>query len=257
MAGIVIIDDEEMVRYGVNYILAQNTQYRVLGEARDGNEGLCIIRKLRPDIAIVDIRMPNMSGLELARIVQNEKLQCKIVILSVYSEFKYAKEALRCGVYDYLTKPIDAIELVSSLQRIKTNSNSSNSYRDIIEIDLAQEIASSFLKDCEALHPLIFRTIVYISEFFGHDLSLAQIAERFRVSPSYLSRLFVQSVGINLVRFINDFRIRLAQELLSHSQYSIAEIAKITGYKTPQYFCRVFKEFTLCSPQVYLYENRK
>lgn len=257
MLSIVIIDDEEMVRYGVNYILNQNSQFSVLGEAENGEAGLCIIRRLKPDIAIVDIRMPNMSGLELAYIVQKENLQCKIVILSVYSEFKYAKEALRYGVYDYLTKPIDEKELVSSLQRIETSLNTNNSYKHNIEIVLAQEIASSFLKDSETLHPLIFRAIVYISEFFGNDLSLTQISQHFRVSPSYLSRLFVQSVGINLSRFINDFRIRLAQKLLISSQYTVSEIAKITGYNTPQYFCKVFKEFTLCSPQVYLYENLK
>jgi two-component system response regulator YesN len=88
------------------------------GEASDGELAFPMIQKLRPDIIITDIRMPFMDGLELSRLIKQEFPGSKIIILSGYGEFEYAKEAINIGVTEYLLKPISSVDLVKCLKKV-------------------------------------------------------------------------------------------------------------------------------------------
>ena len=83
-------------------------------EASDGELAYPLIRKVQPDILITDIRMPFMDGLELSELVKKEFPRIKIIILSGYNEFDYAKQAIHIGVTDYLLKPITAAKLLEA-----------------------------------------------------------------------------------------------------------------------------------------------
>ena len=117
MYRVIIVDDEPVIRRGLRETIEWDALgLEVAGEAADGAEALKLIREIRPEILITDIRMPEMDGLELIREVRKLDLNIKITILSGYSDYDYLKAAIRLGVDNYLLKPIDNDELVSNLK---------------------------------------------------------------------------------------------------------------------------------------------
>ena len=90
-----------------------------MGDAcSDGELAYPLIQKTKPDILITDIRMPFMDGLELSRLVKQELPDIKIMILSGYDEFEYAKEAIKIGITDYLVKPISGAKLLEAVKKV-------------------------------------------------------------------------------------------------------------------------------------------
>lgn len=122
MLKVFLVEDEIIVREGIkNSIDWEQNGLIFCGEASDGELALPVILEEKPDIVITDIRMPFMDGLELARQVKKELPWIKIVILSGYGEFEYAKEAINIGITQYLLKPISKHELTKCLITIRDN----------------------------------------------------------------------------------------------------------------------------------------
>lgn len=120
MLKIFLVEDEMVVREGIkNKIDWAEHGFEFAGEASDGELAYPLIQKLRPDVLITDIKMPFMDGLELARLVRQEIPRMKIIILSGYDEFQYAKEAIAIGVTEYLLKPVASAKIVETIQRVK------------------------------------------------------------------------------------------------------------------------------------------
>lgn len=116
---IVIVEDEAAVREGMVKLLHQiNPQYEVVGKAVDGQSGYELIRSVRPDLIIVDIRMPDMNGLSMIRKLQEEQIKSKVLVITAYSEFEYAKEAIELGIMNYLLKPLKISELKKALEKV-------------------------------------------------------------------------------------------------------------------------------------------
>lgn len=121
MIKIFLVEDEFVIRNGIkNSIEWSREGYEFVGEASDGELAYPMILKEKPDILITDIKMPFMDGLELSRLVRKELPDIKILILSGYDEFDYAKEAIRLGVTEYLLKPISSAKLLSTLKEVST-----------------------------------------------------------------------------------------------------------------------------------------
>ncbi|MCR5590707.1 MAG: response regulator [Lachnospiraceae bacterium] len=120
MIKVFLCEDEFVVREGIkNNIDWAGNGYEFIGEASDGELALPLIRKLKPDVVITDIKMPFMDGLELSRIIRKELPYSEIVILSGYEEFDYAKQAISIGVAQYLTKPISGDDLLRELDTLR------------------------------------------------------------------------------------------------------------------------------------------
>lgn len=116
MIKIFLVEDEVVIRNAIkNSIDWGKEGYEFVGEAGDGELAYPKIMKEKPDILITDIRMPFMDGLELSKIVKKELPEIKILILSGFNDFEYAKEAIRIGVTDYLLKPISSAKLLEAL----------------------------------------------------------------------------------------------------------------------------------------------
>ncbi|MCM1246062.1 MAG: response regulator [Roseburia sp.] len=114
-----LVEDEFIVREGIkNNIDWQANGFEFCGEASDGELAFPMIKKERPDIVITDIRMPFMDGLELSRLIKKEFPNTRIMILSGYEEFEYAKTAIQIGVEEYLLKPINSEELLKAVRRV-------------------------------------------------------------------------------------------------------------------------------------------
>ncbi|MBB6479217.1 response regulator [Spirochaeta isovalerica] len=119
MYDVFLVDDEIVLREGIrSNIHWDETPFNLVGEAPDGEMALSMIKELKPDILITDIRMPFLDGLELARIIRKEQPWVKIIILSGHDEFRYAREAISIGVEEYLLKPFSSAELLEILHKV-------------------------------------------------------------------------------------------------------------------------------------------
>lgn len=119
MIKVFLVEDEIVMRNGIkNNIPWEKEGLEFAGEASDGELAYPMIRKIQPDILITDIRMPFMDGLELSELVKKEFPKIKIIILSGYNEFDYAKQAIHIGVTDYLLKPITAAKLLEAVKKV-------------------------------------------------------------------------------------------------------------------------------------------
>lgn len=117
---ILIVEDEIKIRMGISRLISAHTQHTVVGEAKNGKEGLEMISRFHPELVISDIRMPVMDGLEMLQESVKMGNTCHFVILSGYSEFEYAQTAIRYGVDDYLLKPLapeDVTQLLDKIQK--------------------------------------------------------------------------------------------------------------------------------------------
>ena len=115
---IVIIEDEIKIRNGMVRLLSGYEQHEVAGWARNGREGLELIRAVKPNLVFTDIRMPEMDGLEMLARLREEGIRVHAVILTGYAEFEYAREAVALGADDYLLKPIGVDEVERILEKI-------------------------------------------------------------------------------------------------------------------------------------------
>jgi two-component system response regulator YesN len=119
MLKVFLVEDEIVMREGIkNNISWEVEGFEFAGEASDGELAYPLIQKTRPDILITDIKMPFMDGLELSRLVKHELPDTKIIILSGYDEFEYAKEAISIGITDYLVKPVSSAQLLEAVKKV-------------------------------------------------------------------------------------------------------------------------------------------
>lgn len=131
---IFLVEDEIVIRNGIkNSIEWEKEGYEFVGEASDGELAYPMIVKERPDILITDIKMPFMDGLELSRLVRKELPELKILILSGYDEFDYAKEAISLGVTEYLQKPVSSAKLLETLKGVSVIIEQEREERDLLK----------------------------------------------------------------------------------------------------------------------------
>lgn len=134
MIKVFLVEDEFVVREGIKKKIDwEGHGYEFCGEASDGELALPMIQKMKPDILITDIRMPFMDGLVLSKLVKKEMPWIEIIILTGYEEFKYAQEAIKIGVAEYLSKPINSEELLREVDRLAVRIREKRLEREIHE----------------------------------------------------------------------------------------------------------------------------
>ena len=115
---IIIADDHHIFRKGILSIAAEDSTVEVTGEASNGEEALKLVRELKPDIAILDIDMPVMSGLDAARKIKEEGLNTKVVILTIHKDKEYFDEALELDIKAYVLKESIANDLIDCIKQV-------------------------------------------------------------------------------------------------------------------------------------------
>ena len=132
MLKVFLVEDEIIVREGIrDRINWVENGFEFSGEASDGELAYPMIQQIKPDIVITDIKMPFMDGLALSRLIRNELPWTKIIILSGYDEFQYAKEAISIGVTDYLLKPIGSAKVLETLLKIRDTIEEERNLREM------------------------------------------------------------------------------------------------------------------------------
>lgn len=130
---VLIIDDEYLIIQGLKILIDwESCGCEIVGGALDGRQGLKMIEELQPDIVITDIRMPNISGIEMIRSALLV-CGCKFIVLSGYSDFNYARQCMSLGVQEYLVKPVEEELLTASVERIKERLETESRQQDAME----------------------------------------------------------------------------------------------------------------------------
>lgn len=114
---VVIADDEPLIRMDLKELLEESSTYKVVAEAKDGNEAVHAIQEYEPDIVFMDIRMPNKDGIEAAKELQSKLTRrVPIIMLTAYSQPELFEEAAKAGVFAYLTKPLRKADLAPAIE---------------------------------------------------------------------------------------------------------------------------------------------
>jgi two-component system, NarL family, response regulator NreC len=115
---IILADDHKLVRQGMRSLLESHPGFEVIGEASDGEEALKLMETLSPDIAFMDVMMPNLNGIEAAKIARQRGLKTKLIFLSMHANSTYAVRALQSGALAYLLKDSDFTEILQAIQNV-------------------------------------------------------------------------------------------------------------------------------------------
>ncbi|WP_246240464.1 response regulator [Anaerocolumna sedimenticola] len=181
MMKVFIADDEAIIREGLKYIIDwDELEFTICGEASNGEDTLKGILNLNPDLVLLDIRMPKLQGTDLAKLAREQKFKGHFIILSGYSDFKYAQTAIRYGVDFYLTKPIDEDELYHAVKTVKEtiekeklHTNTMKHYREKAKYTILRDILlnsggfSGVNPDEINLSASIYQVVIY--ENYNHD----------------------------------------------------------------------------------------
>ena len=246
----IFADDEEIIRKGMRQCIdweAEGIEW--LGTASNGRETLKMIQELSPDIVMVDIKMPQLSGLDVIREAQELPDKPEFIIYSGFDEFEFAKTAIRYGVREYLLKPLREEELIHCLRRI------------IAEID-AKKSAVPEEKPVDE-EPTVTKIKQYLKQhYMDEHLTLKMLcAKELYMSPKYVSRIFHKETGTYFKQYLLEMRVEEAKKLMQNGERKIKDIARRVGLDdNPQYFSQIFKKSTGFTPSDYIqsiHENHR
>lgn len=237
MLNIAIVDDEDTILLGMTKLISEmNDNYNVVATFNNGQEVLDSTRMEQFDLLITDIKMPFVDGLELIKEVRLQYPDLPCLIVSGFSEFDYARTAMRYGVIDYLLKPVDPDELDEKLAAILL---AKQQPLIIAQMDGDKNKAIRVVKN-------------WISVHYDSDLDMSALAELVYLNPNYLSRLFKLETGESLTGYLIHTRMQKAKELLvDQMELKIYEIAEQIGYNDSTYFTKLFKKMTGYTPLEY------
>lgn len=246
MLDIIVVEDEAPIRDWIAYTISNiSNEFNVLASASNGKEAYELALNLKPKVIISDIKMPIMGGIELTKKIKEVFPDIYVILLTNYAEFSYAKEAISCGVYEYLVKSdIRPKELKEILDKVNESVKELEKNR---VSRLQKESTSSESKD--GYSKTIKKSIDYIHKNYKQHISLQDISNYVFLSHEYFSRLFKEEVGENFSSYLTNYRMKKAESLIKNTDMKISQIAIEVGYTNASYFSRSYKKFKGISPE--------
>lgn len=238
MYRIMIIDDEKSLRCLLKKVIKWDEfGMEVVGEAESGIEAIHKIDDLAPHVVFVDIRMPFMDGIEFSTIAKERYPHLKIVILTAYEEFEYAKKCISIGVEDYLLKPVNRKEVTEVLGRLLMKLK-----EEVKEQEEIEEVVTGNMGKVKA----------YLEEAYADSsMNLTSVAQKFGFHPSYLSRRFKEEIGKSFIDYLTSYRMEIACQLAKQKEMMYV-VADRIGIKDPNYFGKCFKKYKGVSYSEYM-----
>ncbi len=246
MYRVFLADDEPWALMALkNMISWTDYGFVVSGEAEDGRQALERIERTDPDLIISDIRMPGMDGLALMGALRELGRKTQVLLVSGYTDFEYAREAMRLGCAGYLVKPVEEKELIEYLQSIRLALDEKKERGGVKPEEDTEE--EGYLSERIQVQNMIR----YLQENYAQGLTLQVLAGEFGLNESYISSLIKKQTGKGFSEHLTEIRIQKAQELLRTTNDRIETIAASVGYPDYYYFTKVYKRMTGISPAAY------
>ena len=198
----------------------------------NGRKASQICDEMKPDIALLDIEMPGMNGIELAKYIKEKYADCIIIFITAYDRFDYAIEAIHIKAFDYLLKPWKEERLCELINMAIEN------VRSMQKTDSIVHSQKDVIKD-------------YIDRNYKKDISAKDVAGILGYSDVYFSKVFKQLFDDNFINYLTKIRIDRAKLLLKDVSFNIKEVGKSVGYADSNYFTKVFKRSVGMSPSEY------
>ncbi len=198
----------------------------------NGRKASQICDEVKPDIALLDIEMPGMNGIELAKYIKEKYAECIIIFITAYDRFDYAIEAMHIKAFDYLLKPWKEEKLFELINTAIEN------VRSMQKTDGIVHSQKDVIKD-------------YIDRNYKKDISAKDVAGMLGYSDVYFSKVFKQLFDDNFINYLTKIRIDRAKVLLKDISFNIKEVGKSVGYADSNYFTKVFKRSIGISPSEY------
>lgn len=243
---LLIIEDHDELRGFLRDKLSEN--YIVI-EAVDGNEGRQKAFEHIPNLIICDIMLPLEDGLSLTRKLKQDlrTSHIPVILLTARSTTEQQIEGIQAGADEYIMKPFNFHVLSEKIKSLLFN-------RELLRESFSKEIVSiKGRKDLNQLDQDFLKQFVHFVEtnYSRHDFGVADLCKEIGLSRSQLYRKVKALLGQSISDFIQDFRLKKAEELLKESDLYVTEIAERVGYNSPEYFATAFKSRYHYSPTQY------
>lgn len=204
---ILIVDDHPLLRRGVRNVIAENPRFRVVAEASDGDEAIELVNELKPDIAIIDIDMPRLNGLELLRRLRQPSSTIQAVILTMYKEEDVFNAAMDLGAKAYVVKDNAANDIMAALEKVVEG----DTYLSPVMLEAGKR-RSDLVQDL-LLHKPQIETLTpserRILKLIGEDFTSKEIANLLHVS----------------VRTVDNHRQNICRKLNLHGSHGLLKFA--------------------------------
>lgn len=237
---IVIDDDIDAVNTLSKGFPWEQSGFSQVASFQEGKSALEWLRTHTVDLILCDIKMPQMNGIELARQLHSMHRREKIIFISGYKDFEYARKALEYGVCRYCIKPVTFREMLKTIQEVREELE-----REQVALPSGDEEPSEGAaagKSRSISDIKIERIRRYIGEYYA-SVTLNQLAEYLQMNTTYLSHYFKEKTGEKLFDYITEVRLNAALELLKTSPgLNVAEVAEKVGYMNAVSFSRSFKK---------------
>lgn len=180
MTTIVLADDHPVVRRGLRSLLEGEADLQVIGEAGDGIEAVRLTERLKPDVILVDLMMPGMTGLEVTRQIVSRVPRTQVVVLSMYDSDAYVREAVRGGASGYVLKEASPSDLVDAIRAVATGHR-------YLSPTLSQRAVEAYVEGARAAAPAPHETLSTrereVLKLAAEGRTSQEIAERLYLSP--------------------------------------------------------------------------
>ncbi|MBP1990240.1 response regulator transcription factor [Paenibacillus eucommiae] len=254
---VLIVDDEYLVRFGLRTTIDwEQYGYEIAGEASDGQEALELALTIRPDLIITDISMPFLDGIGFMEQLRQHETEVKIIVLTGYGDFNYARGALMYGASDYILKPVENNKLIETIKKLAVVIHNERITKQIMKEKLFTDLLAILKKICIQktipTNRFVEDAIKYIKQHYSEELSVGGIADKLFISSSYLMHLFKENTGMTVNDFITGYRIERAKSLLKTHEYKIYEVSIRVGFQDQRYFGQLFKKHVRLTPSEYI-----
>lgn len=240
MYKVVLIDDEPWTIIDLKETMHwEQFSMQVVADFENPQDALQYIRHIMPEIVFTDIRMPNISGLQIIKKIKEFNPDCICVIVSGFAEFELAQQAISVGACEYCLKPLDEDKGNQILQKIKAKlDNRSN---------LNEETGGNE----KELNVHLQKIFDYIERNLHKKITVQDVADYCHITKTYCGRLFARNLNMTFSQYLLEKRMEYAARLLKDPSMNMTEISQWVGYPDYFYFSKSFKKYYGMSPSSY------
>ena len=206
---ILIIDDHPLFREGIKSLIARNPGFEVVGEAGNGRKGLRMAKELKPDLVVMDISLPDKSGIDLTRDIRSLLPETYVMIVSMHSKIDYITEAFRAGASGYVVKDSAADRLIQGLKAVSRGEYYLDSSLSHKVVKRLMEFPEKEAKIIDARYEALTRREQQVMRLLAEGFSTKEIAEKLFISP--------KTVENHRANIMNKLELHGAMELIRYA----------------------------------------